>query len=307
MGSSLFHVFIVISLWHIFPSFSVGHNTTRRITNIPDITAADCEKYSARTVVPTHLQKVPPMLWTFPGSGSGWVRLLIEHATGYLSGSVYGDLSLVPALPGEFLCNKEVSIIKAHPTTHDFSIVERGNLGHRCRIHHFNKAVMVVRNPYDAIWSDHNRKITRSHVGKILEKDFDRKAWFLNANRLARKYKAMWTDSYTPFMRRYPNGYIIVKYEDLIHPEYQLAELKKIMDFMGYDISDKRMQCAFFLANNPTVKRPRHTTDKVMSKSDAYSRSLVCNHIWPLVRESCAKYNYQPYNNMNCNSSARSS
>jgi hypothetical protein len=32
--------------------------------------------------VPPEMQRHPTLLWTFPGSGSGWVRLLIEYATG---------------------------------------------------------------------------------------------------------------------------------------------------------------------------------------------------------------------------------
>ena len=31
---------------------------------------------------PRKTHAVPPLLWAFPGSGSGWVRLLLEHMTG---------------------------------------------------------------------------------------------------------------------------------------------------------------------------------------------------------------------------------
>jgi hypothetical protein len=260
-----------------------------------------CSKYANRTVVPKGEQKAPTLLWTFPGSGSGWVRLLIEHATGYLSGSVYGDLSLLEHFPGEYMCSKEVALIKAHPTTHDYRELERGFFNHRCKtINRFDKAVMIVRNPYDAIWSDHNRKITRSHVGKILEKDFKKKEWVINAKRLANKYKIMWTESYTPFMKQYPNGYLIIKYEDLMNPDLQIGLLEKIMQFMGHESSSEKMQCAFYLANHPSVKRPSYADVKVMKKSDVYNRQLVCDGLWPIVKDAAGRFDYKPYNGMEC-------
>jgi hypothetical protein len=259
----------------------------------------ECDLYRNRTFVPKALQHHPPFLWTFPGSGSGWVRLLIEHATGYYSGSVYGDESLLQALPGEYACSPEVVIIKAHPTTHTFRDFEQGGYNHRCTINHVEKAIMVIRNPFDAIWSDHNRKITRSHVGKILEKDFDRKAWVMNSKRLALKYEEMWSLSYLPFMRKHPDGYILVQYEDLINPMIQLNLLEKIMNFLQRPIDSKRLECAFYLANHPTVKRPKVTLDKIMQKVDAYSPALVCE-LWNIFQVRAKEYGYGIYGNYTC-------
>ena len=260
---------------------------------------AECEIYRNRTFVSKDSQNQPAFLWTFPGSGSGWVRLLIEHATGYYSGSVYGDESLLPAFPGEYVCGPEVVIVKAHPTTHNFAHFERGGYNHRCTINHVEKAIMVIRNPFDAIWSDHNRKITRSHVGKILEKDFDRKAWVMNAKRLAIKYAEMWTLSYLPFMKKYPKNYILVKYEDLIDPADQLSVLGNIMNFIQQPRETKRLGCAFYLANNPTVQRPKSTQDKVMQKVDAYTPSLVCE-LWNIVQMKAQEFGYGIYRNYTC-------
>lgn len=258
-----------------------------------------CDIYRNRSFIPKELQKHPAFLWTFPGSGSGWVRLLIEHATGYYSGSVYGDESLLQALPGEYVCSPAVVIIKAHPTTHTFEDLERGGYNHRCTIRHVEKAILIIRNPFDAIWSDHNRKITRSHVGKILEKDFDRKAWVLNAKRLAIKYEEMWSLSYIPFMKKYPTNYILVKYEELIDPEVQVATLDKILNFIEQPRNDRRKKCAFYLANHPTVQRPKYTNDKVMQKVDAYTNNLVCE-IWTLVKANAEQYGYSIYRNYSC-------
>lgn len=56
-------------------------NISRQLSNDEELT---CLKYSNRSFVPPEQQKHPAVLWTFPGSGSGWVRLLIEHATGII-------------------------------------------------------------------------------------------------------------------------------------------------------------------------------------------------------------------------------
>jgi hypothetical protein len=260
---------------------------------------SQCDSYRNRTFVPKLFQHHPAFLWTFPGSGSGWVRLLIEHATGYYSGSVYGDESLLQALPGEYVCSPEVVIIKAHPTTHTFADFERGGYNHRCTVNHVEKAIMVIRNPFDAIWSDHNRKITRSHVGKILEKDFDRKAWVMNAKRLAYKYEEMWALSYLPFMKKHPDGYILIQYEDLVNPTVQLKLLETIMNFLQQPIDSKRLDCAFYLANHPTVQRPKLTQEKIMQKSDAYSPGLVCE-LWKIFEVRAQKYGYGIYRNYTC-------
>lgn len=57
-------------------------------------------------------KEVPPVLWTFPGSGNTWTRLVIEFATSKYTGSVYDDRSLRAALPGEIRCDRSVVMIK---------------------------------------------------------------------------------------------------------------------------------------------------------------------------------------------------
>lgn len=221
---------------------------------------------------------------------------LFAHA-GHYSGSVYGDASLLAEMPGEYECSRRVPIIKAHPTTHDNKVLERGKqkpFNHRCKINHFDKAIMVYRNPYDAIWSDHNRKVTRSHVGKIKKKDFDRKDWTKNAIRLAYKYDEMWSKSYDPFMRKRDSSQsLLIKYEDLINPKLQVDLLAGIMSFLQYDYTPERLRCAFYLANHPKVKRPQITDDTV-KKTEAYSQQQVCN-LWKILEVPSRRGKYKRF------------
>lgn len=68
-------------------------------------------------------QRRPPLLYSFPGSGNTWVRLLIELSTGIYTGSVYDDHALREMLPGEGACDDTVSVVKVvHLCPHDFIV-----------------------------------------------------------------------------------------------------------------------------------------------------------------------------------------
>eukprot|EP01041_Mallomonas_annulata_P010398 gene10398-21683_t len=70
------------------------------IKNIPIELYNKClVKYNQRDYLSDSVKRVPPMLYTFPGSGNTWCRLLVERATGILTGSVYNDADLVSTLP----------------------------------------------------------------------------------------------------------------------------------------------------------------------------------------------------------------
>jgi hypothetical protein len=54
-----------------------------------NITPEQCQaSYSQRSFLPSSQSRIiPPMLYTFPGSGNSWCRLLVEYATGIYSGT----------------------------------------------------------------------------------------------------------------------------------------------------------------------------------------------------------------------------
>jgi len=121
-------------------------------------------KYGTRSYLEESNSRLPPMLYTFPGSGNTWCRLLIEHATGILTGSVYNDKTLLEALPGEFKCNWQVSAVKVHPHTHTFDDLRTGRFHSddgkckRGKVQKFERAILLIRNPFDSIWSEFQRR-----------------------------------------------------------------------------------------------------------------------------------------------------
>ena len=62
-------------------------------------TLRTCGAYQTRTFRPRKLEAGG--LASFPGSGNTWTRLLLEHASGYYTGSVYDDVDLMRLLPAE--------------------------------------------------------------------------------------------------------------------------------------------------------------------------------------------------------------
>ena len=121
---------------------------------------------------------------------------------GIYTGSVYNDISLLATLPGEYTCNKSVSVIKVHPHTHSFHELNSGSFqsdDYKCIKSHvtrFNRAVLLIRNPYDAIWSEYQRLVSRSHVEGVQKANFDWSRWHANAADLSHAYHRMLSNDY---------------------------------------------------------------------------------------------------------------
>lgn len=119
---------------------------------------------------------LPPLLWTFPGAGNTWLRMLLDYSTGIYTGSIYGDPSLLPLLPGEGRCDRSVIAVKAHPFHIDsFDIVpaaggllqlntSRKPHYSKCAPYRFSGAIIVLRDPYRAIWAEYKRHVNWREV-----------------------------------------------------------------------------------------------------------------------------------------------
>jgi hypothetical protein len=104
----------------------------------------------------------PPVLYTVPGSGNTFVRQIIAHVMGVQTGSVYNDLSLAKELTGELECHDGMSAIKAHPQHFRFESLFVKTSG-KCLeggISKFTSALIVLREPSRAMWSEYHRKLT---------------------------------------------------------------------------------------------------------------------------------------------------
>ena len=91
-------------------------------------------------------------LVSFPGSGNSWVRQLLEASTGIYTGAVYCDSSYINAgMIGEGVKTNNVIAVKGHQ---DPPLINK--------LIKNNKAIYIVRNPFDAILSEYNRAVAVS-------------------------------------------------------------------------------------------------------------------------------------------------
>lgn len=104
--------------------------------------------------------RAPVPLASFPGSGNTWVRGLLQQATGLCTGSLYCDRDLRSrGFPGEGLTSDSVLVVKTHkaaPFTIDGDTPLVGS-----------KAVLIIRNPFDALVSERNRQVVWQVNGRI--------------------------------------------------------------------------------------------------------------------------------------------
>ena len=96
--------------------------------------------------------RVPIALASFPGSGNTWVRGLLQQVTGLCTGSLYCDRDLRSrGFAGEGVVSGSVLVVKTHkpkPLTLSNGNVSLGS-----------KAILVIRNPFDALISERNRQV----------------------------------------------------------------------------------------------------------------------------------------------------
>lgn len=98
-------------------------------------------------------------LASFPGSGNSWLRYLLEQVTTVFTGSQECDLVLkASGMLGEGVRSSNVLVVK----THDPSDLIETTPQRR-----FKAAVVLMRNPFDAILAEYHRMVLWSHIRKL--------------------------------------------------------------------------------------------------------------------------------------------
>jgi hypothetical protein len=194
--------------------------------------------------------------------------MLLEQSTGFLTGSVYSDPSLVKMFRAESrpASIKNVVAVKAHPNVKLFGAEKlRNTFGPSAPL------VLVVRDPYRTLWSEGQRRITKSlkkkgyvsegsaHTKK-LQQDFlatprGWKKWEELAFKLGADYLQMWK-GYEDMIKG-GSPYVLIPFEDLQSPDRQAGALEKILEFIGNGWDTQRVKCAFKLGENKEIRRGR--------------------------------------------------
>ena len=144
----------------------------------------------------TEMRK-PPMLLTFPGSGTTMTQMLLEFATGVYSGSIYDEDELYAVMPGLRACGQRLSVVKAHikdllfkkesDQKEDKVTFKSNKYVVKCRngvIYDFTRFIFVLRSPWAAWWSNWQRDFNankeedkNTHVSGIPLKELNYTAW----------------------------------------------------------------------------------------------------------------------------------
>ncbi|NXV67720.1 WSCD1 protein, partial [Molothrus ater] len=112
----------------------------------------------------TTKSKVFVALSSFPGAGNTWARHLIEHATGYYTGSYYFDGALY---------NKGFKGEKDHWRSRRTICVKTHESG-KTEIEMFDSAILLIRNPYKSLMAEFNRKYA-GHLGYATDRNWKSK------------------------------------------------------------------------------------------------------------------------------------
>ena len=123
--------------------------------------------------------------------------------------------------------------------------------------------MILIRNPFDFIWSEYQRRETSSHTGQIPRSDFNANKFKENALELADKYVHAQTIHYKLLRQTYAEkDVIIVRFEALAGHLSRITELRRIVEFLDIPgisdsrrtkISNERLRCAFLLAESSDV------------------------------------------------------
>ncbi|XP_059144280.1 WSCD family member CG9164-like [Physella acuta] len=173
-------------------------------------------------------------LVSFPGSGNTWLRFLIQEATGVLTGSEYNNGNLASkGFLGEGVVNESTILVK----THRYNPVT---------LQRYEKAVLLIRHPYEAIKAEFNRQNGGGRKFNTT-KDSIEKNW--------PSYYSMRQLDWVRFhktWRTYRRPLLVVMNKDLV--QQTGVKLREILTFLKVDINEERLNCA--IANGNTTRRP---------------------------------------------------
>ncbi|XP_063833242.1 WSCD family member AAEL009094 [Ostrinia nubilalis] len=171
-------------------------------------------------------------LVSYPGSGNTWLRYLLQQATGIVTGSIYMDHSLrVHGFPAENITDGSVLVVK----THEAPPIGRDK---------FKSAILLIRNPRDAILADFNR-LHKGHIGTAPKSAFKKKSHEHKKTDWATYVShelVGWESLHRLWLTRFAGAVHVVFYEALVQDTR--AALQGILGFINHTISEADMNCA---------------------------------------------------------------
>ena len=159
-----------------------------------------------------------------PGSGSNWVRFILEELTGVYTGSKYCDSNrLFSGYFGESMTSGRVLVVETY--------------GMNDSLQHYDSVIYVVRNPYHTIVSQVMKKYSKTAelLTSIDMVDFQ--------NGLKQ-----WISSITSWIVYNGRPVHVVSYDQLLVT--MEAELLRLLHFVDFPVSTERLDCVVRSSSN---------------------------------------------------------
>jgi len=196
-------------------------------SRIPWKSDQECNMFKVSYLKPNSGSRIA--LASYPGSGSTWIRYLIEGSTGIFTGSVYKDIQLqLRGYWGEIRDFRDGTTIvqKTHDSSPQLIRDEFGKNG-----------ILILRNPYDAVMSKFNY-LYGGHQGRASPDNFDRSVWEKFVEIEVNDWLDMalnWTSVASP------HSLLVVHYEN-VQKDIR-SEIRKITSFLGMTEDTERLNC----------------------------------------------------------------
>ncbi|XP_064388155.1 WSCD family member AAEL009094-like isoform X2 [Halichondria panicea] len=208
-------------------------------------------------------------LASFPGSGNTWARGLLEKATGVCTGSKYTDSLLRErGFNGEGLMTGAVCVVKTHHTNKPVQWSKSpGSSG-------FGSAILIVRNPFDALVSEWTRETSQNHTGTTSLKSFGaNRKWKTFVERESKrwgKYFRMW------LVESHDHPTMMIRYEDL--KVDIVSNVEKMLDFISFPYDHQELEN--HLTKDFTKFKRKHrngvpTVDHFTTAQQDFVRSVI--------------------------------
>ena len=213
--------------------------------------AGEGSAYEVRTSIGANSSTTAKILWASPGSGTSWVRVLLELATGRSTNSVY----IHDRSEGHLFCRQQ-------PLCQSMVVKSHFGGGSECHGDLASRpSILLVRNPYSAMWSEYQRiafvtdqKDPRSHGSAVTGTNGHNA--FVNTLRIvhqqhlftvAKQWKDITSRQLAVAARAGPQPGMVhwLFYEELLSPRRRLAALQRAALFLGVNVSEERAACAF--------------------------------------------------------------
>lgn len=197
---------------------------------------------------------------SFPGSGNTWTRYLLQQSTGVWTGSVYNDKILAKnGFIAEHVTNSSVIFIKTHKYQN-------------YKMKGFDRIVLVVRDPAEAILSEFHRR-SSGHTGHasidlftgINEKSLYMKFqehWkisnlFLVWHKFVKGQLNRWKTSNLSWTFKSQKPILIVYYDEL--KKKMKETLRKILKFVNFPVDESLLNCTMSMSEG-VYKRIHNAT-----------------------------------------------